>query len=122
MVEVYLLMEIIPDIIYSKTKMNLYCKGGETLKDSLNYGFAYVEHKDHIVKYVVANNNIMKRIFGEIMDSVLKPEKQFIGELWTAKLLLSNRLFDSQILFSNNVFSVVLNLNLYPKEVDNAYV
>lgn len=122
MVKVYNLMRIVPDIIYSKAKTSLYCKGGETLKDSLNYGFAYIEQEDHIVEYIVANNRLMKRILGEIPDSVLKPEKQFIGELWTARLLLSEKLFDSQILFSNSVFSVVINLNLNPKEVDNAYV
>ena len=115
-------MEIVPDIIYSKAKTSLQCKGGETLKDSLNLGFAFIEHEDHIVEYIVTNNCVMKRIFGEINDSILKPEKKFIGELWTAKLLLSNKLFDSQILFSNNVFSVVVNLNLNPKEVNNAYI
>ena len=122
MVGVYLLMKIVPDIIYSKAKTSLYCKGGETLEDSLNYGFAYIEQEDHIVEYIVANNRVMKRIIGEIPDSVLKPEKQFIGELWTARLLLSGKLYDSQILFSNSVFSVVINLNLNPKEVDNAYI
>jgi len=115
-------MGIVPDIIYSKVKDSLYCKGGEPLRDSLNYGFAFVEHEDHIVQYVVANHRVMKKIFGEISDSVLKPEKEFIGKLWTARLLLSEKLFDSQILFSNRDFSVVINLNLNPKEVDNAYV
>lgn len=114
-------MNIAP-LIYSKAKIYMYCKGGETLEDSLNYGFAFIEHEDHIVEYIVANNHLMKRVFGEVFDSVLKPEKEFIGELWTAKLLLSNKLFNSQILFSNNIFSVVINLNLNPKEVEDAYI
>lgn len=115
-------MNIVPDIIYSKVKINLYCKRIDTLEDSLNYGFAYIEQEDHIVEYIVINNRVMKRVLGEISDSVLKPEKQFIGELWTAKLLLSEKLFDTQIFFSNSAFSVVLNLNLNPEEVDNANI
>jgi hypothetical protein len=34
--------------------------------------------------------------------------------LWTAKLLVYDRLRDSQILFSNNTFSVVINLDTNP--------
>jgi hypothetical protein len=115
-------MEIVPDIIYSRIKTNLYCKGGETFKDLLNYGFAYIEQQDCIVNYIVSNNRIMKKIFGEIPDSILKPEKHYIGYLWTAKLLLSDKLFDSQILFSDSAFSVVVNLNLNLKEVEDANI
>lgn len=115
-------MEIVPDIIYSKIKTSLYCKGGETFEDILNYGFAYIEQQDCIVSYIVSNNHVMKRIFGEIPDSILKPRKHYIGDLWTAKLLLSNKLFDSQILFSDSAFSVVVNLNLNLKEVENANI
>jgi len=115
-------MEIVPDIIYSKIKTSLYCKGGETFKDLLNYGFAYIEQKDCITAYIVSNSRVMKRILGEIQDSELKPEKHYIGSLWTAKLLLSDKLFDSQILFSDDAFSVVVNLNLNLKEVENANI
>lgn len=115
-------MNIVPDIIHSKTRINLHCKGVESLEDSLNYGFSYVEHEDHIVEYIVTNNALMKRIFGEVRDSVLKPENNSIGELWTAKLFLSDRLSEKEIFFSNSIFSVVINLNLNPKEVEDACV
>lgn len=113
-------MNIIPDIVNSKTKIDLHCKGVESLEDSLNYGFSYIEHEDHIVEHIVTNRILMKRIFAEINDSELKPEGKAIGELWTAKLYLSDKLSDKQIFFSNSVFSVVINLNLNPKEVENA--
>ena len=113
---------VIPDIIHSKTQINLHCKGVESLEDSLNYGFSYVEHEDHIVEHIVANRFLMKRILGEVSDSELKPEGRSIGELWTAKLYISDKLSDKQIFFSNSVFSVVINLNLNPKEVDSAYI
>ena len=107
-------MNIVPGVVHSKTKINLHCRGVESLEDSLNYGFSYVEHQDHIVEYIVANKTLMKRIFGEVKDSTLNPENGAIGELWTAKLFLSNKLSDKEIFFSNSVFSVVINLNLNP--------
>jgi hypothetical protein len=119
-------MNIVPGVVHSKTKIDLHCKGVESLEDSLNYGFSYIEHKDHIVEYIVANSALMKRIFGEVRDSVLKLESGSIGELWTARLFLSDRLSDKEIFFSNSIFSVVINLNLNPnpnlnlKEVEDA--
>ncbi len=117
-------MNIVPGIVHSKTKIDLCCKGIESLEDSLNYGFSYIEHNDHIVEYIITNNTTMKRIFGEVRDSVLKPESGSIGELWTAKLFLSDRLSDKEIFFSNSMFSVVINLNLNPnlKEVEDANI
>lgn len=114
-------MNIIPCVVHAR-KIDLHCKGVESLEDSLNYGFSYIEHEDHIVEYIVTNRILMKKIFGKIHDSVLKPEGKAIGELWTAKLYLSDKLTDKQIFFSNSVFSVVINLNLNPKEVEDAYL
>ena len=107
-------MNIVPGVVHAKKKIDLQCKGVESLEDSLNYGFSYVEHEDHIVEYIVVNSALMKRIFGEVNDSVLKVEEGALGELWTAKLYLSDKLSDKQIFFSNSVFSVVINLNLNP--------
>jgi hypothetical protein len=101
------------DIIYSKARVSLPFKG-PTLKDALDFGFSYIESEDHVVEYIVANSNVLKKIFGEVQDSKLKVEGDSIGQLWTAKLLLSDRLADSQLLFSNNTFSVVVNLNTNP--------
>lgn len=115
-------MNIVPGVVHAKKKINLHCKGVESLEDSLNYGFSYIEHEDHIVEYIVVNNTLMKRIFGEVNDSVLKVEEGALGELWTAKLYLSDKLSDKQIFFSNSVFSVVINLNLNPKECEDADV
>lgn len=105
---------VIPEIIYAKTKNKLKSPRG-TLKDALNFGFSYIEQQDHIVEYIVANKRLMKKIFGEIPDSVINPEYRFLGDLWTAKLLLSNKLSDSQLLLSNSEFSVVIDIDLNPR-------
>lgn len=104
--------KIVSDIITSKTKVTVTCDI-KTVTDALNYGFSYIEHEDHIVEYIVANSKIMKKIFS-LEDSKLSPHGESIGTLWTAKLLLSNKLNDKQIAFSNSNFSVVLNLDLDP--------
>ena len=101
------------DFIYSKARVSLPFKG-TTLKDALAFGFSYIESEDHVVEYIVANSNVLKKIFGEVPDSKLKVEGDSIGGLWTAKLLVYDRLRDSQILFSNNTFSVVINLDTNP--------
>jgi hypothetical protein len=103
------------DIFYSKAKVKIDFKG-PTIKDALNFGFSYIESEDHVVEYVVVNNNIAKKILAQTPDSVINMEDGAIGNLWTAKLLLFNKLSDSQILFSNNTFSAVINLNLNPDE------
>lgn len=99
------------DIFHSKAKVQIDFKGN-TITDALNFGFSYIESEDHVVEYVVANNRVTKKIFAEIPDSTVCVEDGTIGKLWTAKLLLSDKLSDSQILFSNNTFSAVINLNL----------
>jgi hypothetical protein len=104
---------LVSDVVYSKAKIKVSFKGN-TLKDALDFGFSYFESEDHIVEFVVANARVIKKMFGEIADSALKPEGDTLGELWTAKLLLSDRLSDSEIFFSNNTFSMVIDLNLDP--------
>jgi hypothetical protein len=103
--------KIATDIFHSKAKIQIGFKGN-TIKDALNFGFSYIESEDHMVEYVVANNRVTKQIFAEIPDSIIDVKDGSIGKLWTAKLLLSDKLSDSQILFSNNTFSAVINLNL----------
>jgi len=103
--------KITHDIVSSKTKVSLPCSA-RSLGDVMNYGFSYIEHEDHIVEFIVANNKTMKDIFGQVQDSVLKPNGEFIGDLWTAKLLLSDKLQDQQVIFSNNTFSIVINLDM----------
>lgn len=108
-----MLQSVVGEITRSKAKTNIDCYD-TNISDIMNFGFSYIEHEDHIVEYIVSNSTIMKKIFGEVNDSVLKPEGESIGELWTAKLLLSNKLKDKEIIFSNNIFSVVINLDLNP--------
>lgn len=107
-------------IINSKTKIVIKCYE-KTLNDILNFGFSYLEQSDYIVEYIVTNSVTMKKIFGDIPDSILSPERESIGILWTAKLLISNKLSNSQIIFSNSTFSIVLDTyqdpNPNPKEL-----
>jgi hypothetical protein len=103
------------DIFHSKAKVQIDFKGN-TIKDALNFGFSFIESEDHVVEYVVANNVVTKKIFAQISDSKVDMEDGAIGSLWTAKLLLFNKLSDNQILFSNNTFSAVINLNLNSDE------
>ena len=99
------------DIFYSSAKTHLDFKGS-TIKDALDFGFSYIESEDHVVEYIAANPTIMKKIFEECPDSKIKMRAGSIGELWTARLLVAEKLQDNEILFSNNVFSAVINLNL----------
>ena len=108
-------MSTAAEIFYSKAKIEIDFKG-TTISDALNFGFSYIESEDHVVEYVVANPRVIKQIFAEMPDSSIKLEYGSIGNLWTAKLLLSDKLSDTQILFSNNTFSAVINLNLNTDE------
>ena len=104
------MMKIVDNILCSGNRARLDFTG-ETLYDALCFGFSYLESEDHLVNYVVANSMIMKNILA-IPDAVLNPMNDSIGELWTAKLLVSNKLENKRILFSNANFSAVVNINL----------
>jgi hypothetical protein len=106
-----MIKNFIPEIIYAKTRDSLKSPG-TTLSDAINFGFSYIEHRDHIVEYIVANKRNMKKIIGEIPDSEINPDYRTIGDLWTAKLCLSEKLSDKQILLSNSEFSVVIDIDL----------
>jgi hypothetical protein len=108
-----LIMSTVSDVVYSKAKVKVQFNG-KTLKDAMTFGFSYFDSEDHIVEYVVANSRNLKKIFGEIPDSILRLENGALGQLWTAKLLLSDKLTDSELFFSNNTFSAVIRLDLNP--------
>ena len=94
---------------------------GKNLYDALCFGFSYIESEDHFVNYIVANSRNIKKIFAEISDSSVKISEDSVGELWMAKLLISEKLRDKHIMFSNNTLSIIINLNLNPyKEFDIA--
>jgi hypothetical protein len=86
------------------------CEG--EIGDILSFGFSYVEHEDHFLEYIVANPTIIRRLIKEVNDFTFSIDKPYIGELWTAKVYITDRLKNTSIFFSNHDFSVVLNLNL----------
>jgi len=115
------MIDIVTDIMSSPNKANMDMPGtgildapfGEgALNDALGFGFSYVEQKDHFVEYIVADPKIMKRIFSEIHDSEIGTDKDYIGNLWTAKLLVSRKVKENHLIFSNKNFSTVLDLSL----------
>lgn len=103
--------DTVTNIISSKAKVSLNFFGSN-LRDALNFGFSYIESEDHVVQFVIANGNVLKKILAEIPESILEPKREILGELWTATLLCSSRLRDNQVVFSNNTFSAVINLNM----------
>ena len=104
---------LVSSVVNSKTKIQVPFVGKD-IKDAMNFGFSYFDSEDHIVEYIVASPKNLKRILGEINDSVLDPEGDSLGRLWTAKLLLSSKIGDSDLFFSNNTFSAVIHINLNP--------
>jgi len=84
---------------------------GDNLYDALCFGFSYIESEDHFVNYVVTNGKLMKKILATVSDATIDPTSNSIGELWTAKLLVSNKISEKRIVFSNERFSAVINLN-----------
>jgi hypothetical protein len=101
------------EILNSKSKVRLPFKG-ESLKDALNFGFSYLEYEDHMVHFIMAGPTMMKRIFAEISDAVFDLDHEKVGQLWTAELLYSKKLKDNELVFSNEVFSAVIDVNLNP--------
>jgi hypothetical protein len=104
------MINAVDNIICSSNRASLDFTG-DSLHDALCFGFSYIESEDHIVNYIVANNTMMKNIL-TIPDAVLDPSHDSLGELWTAKLLISNKLGNKRIIFSNASFSAIVNINL----------
>ena len=107
----------IKDILSSAGRARFPFKG-ERLLDALNFGFSYVESGDHIVEYVATNGRMAKRILSEIPESTVEPSEGFLGRLWTARLVVSDRLGDGQILFSNSTSSAVVDVKINPNNTD----
>jgi regulator of extracellular matrix RemA (YlzA/DUF370 family) len=100
---------------------------GLELKDAINFGFSYVGSNDRLVSYVVANSSLMKDILKTVPESVIKLEDGFLGEMWTAKLVVSDRLNGDRMLFSDDNYLSVIDLHLdrdrdSNQEVDRADV
>jgi len=116
-------MDLIKQIVRSKNKITMRIPpdglspklvrfGNGELSDLLGFGFSYVEQEDHCVSHVLVSPGIAKKIAQEIEAFYFTAETPYIGVLWTAQLLVTDRVGDFNILFSNENQSVVLDLNL----------
>jgi len=98
------------DIMRSRTQETIQYPL-ESVSDALLFGFSYMESRDHIVEYVIASPEMIKRIFAEIPDSKVNPSEEALGSVWTAKLLISDRLTKNQLLLSNCTYSAVVKVD-----------
>jgi len=85
------------------------------MADALNFGFSYVESEDHMVAYVLASPSTVLDILRTVEESMLNPDQEIVGDLWTAKLLCSKKVPDSRIIFVNDFLSTALLLDLLAK-------
>lgn len=110
------MIEIAIDTIYgivnSVGKTHLAFPGNGTIEDMTQFGFSFVEAEDNYVAYVLAHPTRMKDILCGLSDSVLDPDKEGIGHLWTAKLIATKKFKENTIVFSNLDMSVVLILEI----------
>jgi len=105
-------------VLFSKSKVRIPFKG-DCIADAMKFGFSYIESEDHIVEYIACNPRMMKRTFKEIPDDfelLADDPDGGIGRLWTATMLITNKLNDGQIVFSNNTFSAVVDVILSSEE------
>jgi len=85
--------------------------GQGELADMLSFGYSYVEHADHCVEYLLVNPDMARRIIREISDVTISFDSDYIGQLWTAGLYVTDRVQDDTIIFANLDKTVVLVLN-----------
>lgn len=104
---------------------HIYLGKGE-YADILGFGFSYIEHEDHMVGFIITSPKIMKKIIQEVDELQLIAEQPYIGEIWTARLYMSDKVKDSNIIFSNPDLSCILDLDInkitYPEEFYDANV
>ena len=96
--------------------------GDSELADILSFGFSYVEHEDHCVEYLLVSPITAKRVIKEIESFNLTVDTDCLGLLWTAQVLLTDKIKDDQIFFANRDLSVILDLNTNKMEDYNADV
>jgi len=88
-----------------------------SINDALSFGFSYIEYQDHIVESVVASPKIVRKIFKEIDDATIEPENQSIGKIWTASLIVSKKISDKYIVFSNGGHTSILFLRINTNKI-----
>ena len=99
-------------IVNSIDKTRLIFPGNGTIEDMIQFGFSFIEAEDHYVAHLVAHPRRMKDILCGLSDSVLDPDSEGIGQLWTAKLIVSKKVKENTIMFSNSDMSMVLILDV----------
>lgn len=105
--------DIVFDALNSTNLMYATFPGKDgTIEDVINFGFSFVESQDNYVSYVITNSAIMKIIIGFIPESILEPTKKSLGKLWTSDLVLSSKIKENRIVFSNLDYSAVLVLSI----------
>ena len=104
--------KIVLDFPYTKKLERPSYFGPGELSDILSFGFSYVEHEDHCVEYLLVSPRMAKRIIQGIDAITLTIDTDYLGFLWTAHVILTDKIDDNTIVFSNKDYSVVLNLNL----------
>ena len=121
------MIEVVKQILRSKNKMVMtlpplgtsylaYLGIGE-LSDLLSFGFSYVEQKDHFVSHIMVSPAMAKKVIREIDAFYFTAETPCVGMIGTAQMLITDRIGDFHIFFSNKDQSVVLDLNLHKMEV-----
>lgn len=113
------------DILNAERAVTAVYPGVGTLTDIINFGFAYVESQDNCVAYIVTHPRMMQRILSEVRDAVLDPSRISLGKLGTADLMVSKKIYEDKIIFSNIDQSVVLFLKIKSNQIgdsQHAYV
>ena len=120
-------MDVVKQIVWAKNKVtmtipeqgtsNLVHLGIGELSDLLSFGFSYIEQEDHCVSHVLVSPLMAKRIVQEIDDFYFTSDTPHVGVLWTALMIVTDRVGNFNIIFSNEDQSVVLDLNLNKMEV-----
>lgn len=115
-------LETIRDIVHATEKSHIeYPVDNRGMIDVLGFGFSYIEHEDEVVTYVVMTPKIMKQAFVEVPDAKVTVCNGSIGQLWTAKLLVTDKIKDDHIYFSNEDHTKVLDLDVNRRN-PNAYL
>ena len=106
--------DIVCSIISSKNKKLVYFPFSENnceIEDFIRFGFSFIEQEDHLLEYIIASPVTIRKLIRQIEDFNFCIDQSFLGTLWTAKIIMTDKIKDSQILFSNKDFSVILNLH-----------
>jgi hypothetical protein len=114
-------MEIVTQILRSRHKIIMRFPqpgtspvlvhfGKGELSDILGFGFSYVEQSDHFVSSVLVSPGVAKKLVNEIDSFYFTVDTPYIGMLWTAKIIITDKIGDSNFVFSNEDQSVVLDL------------